>query len=88
MDAARLKFYKAIRCLVTLRKFISEKLYCKTFNHNMVINLQLFTKANQWDITFLGATKRTKALQFVSQTNIYILIWFNAMIDSRPLHCQ
>lgn len=54
----------------------------------MVINLKLATKASQWDVTFLGATKRTKALQFVRQTNIYILIWFDAMIDSRPLHCQ
>ena len=67
---------------------ISVELYCKTFNHNLVINLKLFTKTNQWDVKVLGATKRIKALQFVSQTNIYILICFNAMIDSRTLHCS
>jgi len=88
MNAVRLEFTKRKSVVITLCKFISVDLYCKTFNHNMIINSQLFRNASQWDATYLSATKRIKVLQFVSQINMYILIWFNAMIDSRPLHGQ
>ena len=88
MNAVRLEFTKRKSIFITRCKFISVDLYCKTFNHNMVINSQLFTNANQWGVTYLSATKRITVLQFVSQINMFILIWFNAMIDSRPLHCE
>lgn len=44
MNAVRLEFTKRKSVIITLCKFISVDLYCKTFNHNMVINSQLFTK--------------------------------------------
>lgn len=43
----------------------------------MVINLKLVTKASQWDVTFLGATKRTKASN-LSGKQIFSF-WFGLM---------
>lgn len=83
MNAVRLEFTKRKSVFITLCKFISVDLYCKTFNHNMVINSQLFTNANQWDVTYLSAAKRITVLQFVSEINI-CTFWFGLM--RWPIH--
>ena len=67
MDAARLKFTKPRYVFITLRKFkyIGWSGTVKLLTTTWLLTYKCLQKTNQWDVKFLGATKRIKALQFV-----------------------